>query len=228
METLGGETLARFLGVLVVNLLLSGDNAVVIALAVRELEGNVRRRAVFWGATGAVALRLVFAAVVTFLLRVPLLQAAGGVLLVWIAWRLVEDAPGDEAGVEAGGAMWQAVRIIIVADVVMSLDNVIALVGVSGGDLWLLAVGLALTVPLVIWGSTLLSAVMTRFRWLVYAGAGLLVYVAAEMVLDDRIVEEVLGGSMRGAKTVVELLCAAVFVAYFSRRDRRAKRPTKD
>lgn len=168
LEFLNGELLARFLGVLAIDLILSGDNAVVIALAVRQLEGKARRRAIFFGATGAVALRLLFAAVVTFLLRIPLLRAVGGILLLWISWRLTADDAGkDESDVQAGGSIKQAVGVIIVADVVMSFDNVVALVGVSGGNLWLLVFGLALTIPLIIWGSTLLSRLMDRFWWLV-------------------------------------------------------------
>jgi YjbE family integral membrane protein len=165
-DLLSSGALARFVGVLAVNLLLSGDNAVVIALAVRRLKGATRRRAVLLGAGGAVALRLVFAVVVTFLLEIPLLQAVGGALLFWIAWQLAEGDPEEEAGerVRAGGGLWQAVRIIIVADVIMSLDNVIALVGVSGGNLLILGFGLLLTIPLVVWGATLLSSLLDLSR----------------------------------------------------------------
>ena len=107
--------------------------------------------------------RLFFAAIVTYLLQTPLLQAVGGALLLWIAWKLVHDSLGnEESKVQAGGNIWEAVRIIIIADVVMSLANVIALVGVSGGNLWLLVFGLALTIPLTIWGSTVLSALLDR------------------------------------------------------------------
>src|ERR671916_2872415 len=148
MEFLNGEILARFLGVLGVDLLLAGDNAVVIAMAARNLEGSNRRKAIILGAGGAVVLRLIFAAIITYLLLIPFLQAAGGLLLLWIAWKLVnEDHGGEEEEVQAGESQWEAIRIIILADVVMSLDNVIALVGVSEGDLLLLATGIALTIP---------------------------------------------------------------------------------
>jgi YjbE family integral membrane protein len=154
---------ARFLGILAIDLILSGDNAVVIALAVRQLKGDTRRKAIILGATGAVLLRLFFAAIVTFLLQIPLLQAVGGALLLWVAWKLVHDSPGGEENeVQAGGNLWEAIRIIIIADVVMSLDNVVALVGVSGGTWRFSCSASVLTIPLIIWGSTLLSALLDR------------------------------------------------------------------
>ena len=175
--------------VLTVNLILSGDNAVVIAMAARSLEGGQRRQAIVWGAVGAVVLRLVFAAVITFLLKIPFLQVVGGLLLLWIAWNLVQDEDDDEDKVEAGQSAWEAIRIIIVADAVMSLDNVIALVGAAKlhgeVDFWLIVIGLATTVPLVIFGAALLTSLLNRFPILVYAGAGLLVYIAVEMFFAD-------------------------------------------
>jgi len=226
-EFLSGELFARFLGILAIDLILSGDNAVVIALAVRQLKGDTRRKAIILGATGAVLLRLFFAAIVTFLLQIPLLQAVGGALLLWVAWKLVHDSPGEEEDdeVQAGGNLWEAIRIIIIADVVMSLDNVIALVGVSGGNLALLVFGLALTIPLIIWGSTLLSALLDRWRWLVYVGAGILVYVAVEMLFEDRVVHGFIGDSLQNLETVIALAGTAVFLALawlWARRESRS------
>jgi YjbE family integral membrane protein len=192
LEFLNAEWFARLLGVLGVDLILAGDNAVVIALAVRNLQGRNRRVAVILGALGAVVLRLIFAAIVSYLLLIPFLQVAGGLLLFWIAWKLIKEDPGEEAEVQAGESQWEAIRIIILADVVMSLDNVIALVGVSGGDLLLLATGIALTIPLVIFGSALLTSLLDRFPILVYAGAGLLVYIAVEMMFADAALHEYL------------------------------------
>ncbi|HSK99859.1 MAG TPA: TerC family protein [Rubrobacteraceae bacterium] len=220
---MSGELFARFLGVLAIDLILSGDNAVVIALAVRQLEGKTRRRAIFWGATGAVALRLFFAAIVTYLLKIPFIQAVAALLLVWIAWKLLYDIPGgdDEEGeegeegeVEAGGSVWEAIRIIIVADAVMSLDNVVALVGISGGNLWLLVFGLALTIPLIIWGSTILSSLMDRFPWLVYIGSGILIYVAVEMFFKDRIIEDYVSETIHGIEWMIGLALTALFIAF--------------
>lgn len=212
-EFLSAEILLRFLGVLGIDLILSGDNAVVIALAVRQLEGKTRRRAIFWGAMGAVGLRLIFAAVVTYLLLIPFLQAVAALLLVWIAWRLLfqEDEHED---VEASTSIWGAIRIIIVADVIMSLDNVVALVGVSGGNLWLLVFGLLLTIPLIIYGSQILSTLMDRLPWLVYLGSGILVFVAIEMFLEDNIIHDFLSGAITSRGWIFGIVGAAAFISY--------------
>ena len=189
MDFMTGEWLGRLVGVLVVNLILSGDNAVVIAMAARTLEGANRRRAIIWGAAGAVALRLVFAAIITFLLEIPFLQVVGGLLLIWIAWKLIHESEPEEGKVEAGQSAWDAIRIIIVADAVMSLDNVIALVQAARIDgqvsVSLLVIGLATTIPLVVFGAALLTSLLNRFPILVYLGAALLVYLAVEMFFSD-------------------------------------------
>jgi YjbE family integral membrane protein len=177
--------------VLTVNLILSGDNAVVIAMAARSLQGAQRRKAIIWGAAGAVVLRLIFAAIISYLLEIPFLQVVGGLLLLWIAWKLVHDETEEgEEKIEAGQSAWQAIRIIIVADAVMSLDNVIALVGAAriGGEIVpsLLVIGLATTIPLVVFGAALLTSLLDRFPILIYAGAALLVYIAVEMFFADK------------------------------------------
>ena len=221
---MNGEILARFLGVLGVDLLLAGDNAVVIAMAARNLEGSNRRKAIILGAGGAVVLRLIFAAIITYLLLIPFLQVAGGLLLLWIALKLVNEDPNEEEKVQAGESTWEAVKIIILADVVMSLDNVIALVGVSGGNLLLLAAGIALTIPLVIFGSALLTSLLSRFPILVYAGAGLLVYIAVEMLFQDVFLHDYLE-PLANLEWLIGLGTAAVFTAIawlWVRRTRKA------
>jgi YjbE family integral membrane protein len=186
--------------VLIVNLILSGDNAVVIAMAARRLQGSQRRQAILWGAAGAVILRLIFAAIISYLLAIPFLQVVGGLLLLWIAWKLVheeaEEGEEEEGKIQAGQSAWEAIRIIIVADAVMSLDNVIALVGAAriGGEInfSLLVIGLATTIPLVIFGAALLTSLLDRFPILIYAGAALLVYIAVEMFFADRVLHHYL------------------------------------
>ena len=204
--------------VLAVNLILSGDNAVVIAMAARSLQGSQRRQAIIWGAVGAVALRLVFAAIISFLLEIPFLQVAGGLLLIWIAWKLVLDEAEEEGEekIEAGQSAWQAIRIIIVADAVMSLDNVIALVGAArlGGEVnfWLLIIGLATTVPLVVFGAALLTSLLDRFPILIYAGAALLIYIAVEMFFADQVLHHYLE-PLVSIEWIIGLGAAAIFTA---------------
>jgi YjbE family integral membrane protein len=205
--------------VLTVNLILSGDNAVVIAMAARSLHGSQRRQAIIWGAAGAVALRLVFAAIISFLLEIPLLQVAGGLLLIWIAWKLVLDDVEDEDGedkIEAGQSALEAIRIIIIADAVMSLDNVIALVGAArlGGEVnwWLMGIGLGTTIPLVIFGAALLTSLLDRFPILVYAGAALLIYIAVEMFFADEVLHHYLEPFV-SIEWIIGLSAAAIFTA---------------
>ena len=203
--------------VLTVNLILSGDNAVVIAMAARSLQGNQRRQAIIWGAAGAVALRLIFAAIISFLLEIPFLQVAGGLLLIWIAWKLVHDEVEEgEEKIEAGQSAWQAIRIIIIADAVMSLDNVIALVGAArlGGEVnwWLMGIGLGTTIPLVIFGAALLTSLLDRFPILVYAGAALLIYIAVEMFFADEVLHHYLEPFVH-IEWIIGLSAAAIFTA---------------
>lgn len=210
------ELLGAFIGVLVIDLILSGDNAVVIALAVRNLQGNVRRRAIQLGVAAAIGLRIIFALIVSFLVQLPFLQVVGGLLLVYVSWQLVK--PEDkEADVKPGSGLWQSVKIIAVADAVMSLDNVIALVAISRnpeGDprVWLVALGIVLTIPIIIFGATILSDLMSRFPWIVYAGAALLVYVAVELMFDDKLgVVQSFAHATEGYHEITALAAAAIF-----------------
>ena len=175
---------SALLSIIIINIVLSGDNAVVIAMATLRLETRQRKKAIFWGTFGAVGLRVALTAVAAMLLTVPYIQAVGGFLLTWIAVKLLaEDESGEDK--EAPGSMAQAIRTIIIADFLMSLDNVLAVAGASGGNLPLLIIGLMLSIPLVVWGSTFLSQLMRKWPWLVGLGAGLLGFTAGEMLLKE-------------------------------------------
>jgi YjbE family integral membrane protein len=181
------EFWARWLSIVILDLTLAGDNALVIALAVRTLPRKQQFWGRVWGSIGAVALRLLFITLVTYLLKIPLLQFAGGVLLIWIALKLVrQEAGGEGEGhVRQGTSLFEAIWIIIVADVVMSLDNVLAVAGAAHGNLVLVVFGIALSLPLVVWGSGLLARLMVRYPWIIWLGGGILGYVAGEMMLKD-------------------------------------------
>lgn len=215
MDIFSGEIVTRFLGILLIDLILSGDNAVVIALAVRSLEGETRRKAIFWGAFGAIALRLLFAGIVTYLLLVPFLPAVAALLLIWVAWKLLFQAQEDHSNVKSGASFWQAVRIIVVADVIMSLDNVVALVGVADGNFWLILVGILITIPLIIYGARILSSLMDRLPWLIYLGSGILIFVAYEMFVGDPIIHGILEGSfLVNQERLIAIFLALVFIAF--------------
>ena len=191
---------ARWLSIVILDLTLAGDNALVIAMAVRTLP----RRQMFWGrvwgSLGAVALRLAFIAIITYLLKIPLLQFAGGLLLIWIALKLVRQSADEEDGqgpARHGTSMLEAVWIIIVADLVMSLDNVLAVAGAAHGNLVLVVFGISLSLPLVVWGSGILARLMVRYAWIIWLGGGILGYVAGEMMLKDFWVAAWLGEATR-------------------------------
>jgi YjbE family integral membrane protein len=176
-----------------IDLLLAGDNAVVIALAVRSLPGRQQWWGRIWGTLGAIVLRILFLFIITFLLSVPLLKLVGGLVLIWIAFKLVRPQEEEHGHVREGGSLLEAVWIIMVADVTMSLDNVLAVAGAAGGDRALLIFGIMISLPLVVFGSGVISWMISRWIWIVWLGGGILGYVAGEMMVSDAIVRGWLG-----------------------------------
>lgn len=182
--------LQKLISIIVVDLVLSGDNAVVIGMAARSLSPDDRKRAIVWGGAGAVVLRIVFTVLAALLLDVPLIQAAGGVLLIWIAIRLVTpEAEVDVAQIARADTFAAAVRTIVLADVVMSLDNILAVGGASEGNLVLLIFGLALSIPILLFGSNLVARILQRYPWLLLIGVLVLIHSAIAMVAHDRWIE---------------------------------------
>ncbi|PSC06763.1 hypothetical protein SLNSH_02915 [Alsobacter soli] len=178
------QTLLSILQIIWIDLLLSGDNAVVIAMACRSLPPRKRRLGVLLGAGAAVGLRIVFALVISWLLDVPLLGAVGGGLLFWIAVKLVLGDEGEHA-VSESETLWGAVRTIAIADAVMSLDNVVAIAAASDGNAALFIFGLLVSIPLIVVGSTLLMALIARFPIFVWGGAALLGWIGGAMIATD-------------------------------------------
>jgi YjbE family integral membrane protein len=187
------EFWGRLLEIGILNMLLSGANAVVIALAVRALPRRQRLLGQLGGTLGAVVLRLLFVSVISMLLRVPLLRLVGGLLLIWIAYRLVRPVAEAEAGSRHAASFWESVWIIVVADITMSLDNVLAVAAAAHGDMLLVTLGIAMSVPIVVWGSGVLAGLMNRYPWIIWAGGGLLGYVAGDMLLEDPLLVDWLG-----------------------------------
>ena len=209
------EFWARVVGIIVIDLTLAGDNALVIALAVRTLPKRQQFWGRIWGTAGAVGLRLLFIALATILLRVPFLQLAGGLALLWIAFKLVRQQGGAEAAeghVRHGSSLREAVWIIIVADAVMSLDNVLAVAAAAHGDMTLVVFGIALSLPIVVWGSGLLAALMNRFMWIIWLGGGILGYVAGEMILKEPKLDRLIDHATPGIG-LLPLLPAVIIVA---------------
>ncbi len=214
MDLTSGAFWAALGSIILANVVLSGDNAVVIALAARSLPPHQQKKAIFWGSGAAIVMRIVLTLIAVEMLKWPWLKVIGAVLLVYIGVSLLLEDDGDgEGGHEAGG-MLAAIRTILVADLVMSLDNVLAVAAAAKGDTLLLVVGLAVSIPLIIFGSTLLLKVMERFPIIITLGAALLGFLAGEMLLTDPAVtarfgelshEVVNGAGALGAVLVVGL-----------------------
>jgi YjbE family integral membrane protein len=168
-----------------INIILSGDNAVVIAMAARTLPAEQQKRAVLFGSGAAVVLRIALTAVAARLLATPYLQILGGALLLWIGAKLLIDEEDGHAHGPAEGGLFSAIRTILIADLVMSLDNVIAVAAAAKGDMLLLIIGLGLSIPLVIFGSSLMIKLMERFPAIVWLGAGLVGWVGGETISSD-------------------------------------------
>ena len=173
------------LQIIYINILLSGDNAVVIALACRDLPPKQRRWGIIWGAAGAIVLRIVLTIFAVTLLELPWLKVVGGVLLLWIGIKLIIQEEGDDHSVQASERLWSAVRTVIVADLVMSVDNVLGVAAAAKGSVPLLVFGLVVSIPLVIAGSQIILKLIERFPIIILAGGGLLGWIAGKMLVED-------------------------------------------
>ncbi len=204
-----------------VNIILSGDNAVVIALAARSLPPQQQKKAVFWGAGAAVILRIILTIFAVALLTLPWLKLVGSLLLFWIGVKLLIPQEGDD-NIRASDQLLSAIKTILIADLVMSLDNVIAVAAAAGGSYVLLILGLAISIPLVVFGATLLIKLMERFPVIITLGAGLIGWVAGEMLVADGALKgwfTSLGMEYRGEEPYVsglsvELIAAAIGFAF--------------
>lgn len=182
------ETTAEFflslLNIIFLDLVLAGDNA--IGLAARNLPPQPQKKAILYGTGGAVILRIIATILVVWLLNIPWLLLVGGILLVIIAYKLLADDNSDHSQIKAGQSLGGAIRTIIVADAAMGLDNVIAIAGASKHNTLLVVIGLLISVPIVVWGSTLFIKLINRFPWIIYVGAAVLAYTASSMITDER------------------------------------------
>lgn len=184
MDVMSLDFWSTLLSIIFIDLILAGDNAIVIGMAARRLPKEQQKKAILGGTLGAIIIRVIATVLVVYLLKVPGLLVVGGFLLLWIAYKLLiqEDEHGD---IKAGNTIWASIRTIIIADAAMGLDNVIAVAGAAHGNLLLVVIGLLISIPIVVWGSTLFIKLMDTIPWIVYVGSGVLAYTAAKMITHE-------------------------------------------
>ena len=226
MDLFSTQFLSALFAIVVIDLVLAGDNAIVIALAARSLPADLRRRAIIWGTAGAIGVRAVMSLAVVALLKIPGLQATGGLLLVWIAYRLlvpVDKSAGEAAGKPSAAGFWPAIRTIVMADAVMGLDNVLGVAGAAQGSFLLVILGLLISVPIVVWGSTLILSLVDRYPAIIYLGAGVLAWTAAVMLVHEPLLKDWLAAQPWLDWAVYALVIGGVLLAGFLRNRARQR-----
>ena len=183
MDFLTGEFISGLLAIIMIDLVLAGDNAILIGLAARKLPKEQQKKVIIWGAVGAIVIRIIATLLVVWLLEVPGLHLIGGLLLVWIAYKLLIDE--EEHDVKPADSMWAAIKTIIIADALMGLDNVLAVAGASHGNFLLVVIGLLVSIPVVMYGSTLILKLIERFPFIIIIGAGILGWTASKMIVAE-------------------------------------------
>jgi YjbE family integral membrane protein len=215
MEMTGmSDAIIALTQIMFINVILSGDNAVVIALACRRLSPAHQKKAFIWGSAGVVVLMVVLTIFVVYLLSLPYLEIVGSLLLLWIGIKLlVAEDDGGEDGVAQKDTLSAAIRTIIIADMIMSLDNVLAMAAAAKGHTWMLIAGLVVTVPVILFGSALLMKLMERFPVFVLVGAALIGWVAGEMIVTDPAIKDWVDANMASLHTIAPIACASLVIA---------------
>ncbi|QRG66027.1 TerC family protein [Brevibacillus choshinensis] len=199
---------SSLLVIITINIVLSGDNAVVIAIACRKLAFAQRKKAILWGTFLAVIVRVIATVLAVYLLKIPYLYLVGGLVLLWISYKLLKEEDEDNQ-IESSDDMVQAVKTIVVADVMMGLDNVLAIAGAANGNIVLIVLGLIISIPLMVFGSQLILKAMERYTWLVYLGSAVLAWAAANMITNEEVIADWLL-KWAGLETVIKLILVAL------------------
>ena len=206
--------------IIIINIVLSGDNAIVIGMAAHRLPPRQRRIAILFGGIVAVVLRIILTAIAALLLRITGLQFVGGVLLIWIAFKLLKEEEESKEGIQIAASMREAIITILVADIIMSTDNVLGVAAASGGDLRLLVFGLVMSMAIVMWMGSLVATLINRFWWLSYVGAAVIAWTGAMMMFEDRFVTqraEWLSRSVAYVSAAVITVAVTAFAHWFHR-----------
>lgn len=195
MEFLSSAWWSALLAIILIDLVLAGDNAIVIALAARSLPPALQRKAIVWGTVGAIVVRSAMTIGVVWLLKIPGLMLVGGIALLWIAYKLIATKQdGDDAHGPAATTFWGAMKTIVIADAIMGIDNVLGVAGAAHGSFDLVVIGLLISIPIVVFGSTLVLRLVERFPSIMYIGAGVLAFTAGKMIVNEKILASVFKG----------------------------------
>lgn len=184
MDFFSVEFFTALLAIVVTDLVLAGDNAIVIGLAARKLPKDQQKKAIIWGTVGAIIIRAIATLVVVYLLNIPGLHLIGGLLLLWIAYKFISDEDSQD-DVKSGETLWDAIRTIIIADAAMGIDNVLAVAGAAQGNFLLVIIGLLISIPVVVWGSTIILKFMEKYPVIIVIGAGVLAWTASKMIVNE-------------------------------------------
>lgn len=230
MEFFSAPWWSALLAIVLIDLVLAGDNAIVIALAARNLPPHLKTKAILWGTVGAIVVRSFMTIGVVWLLKIPGLMLVGGLGLVWIAYQLLADDDGDKHSDPMANTFWGAMKTIIVADALMGVDNVLGVAGAAHGAFDLVIIGLLISVPIMVFGSSVVLKLVDRFPIIIQAGAAVLAYTAAKMVVGEPLLNGVFGdakavltGVQQAARWGVELLAVVGVLAAGTWRKRRAQ-----
>lgn len=187
MEFLSAPWWSALLAIILIDLVLAGDNAIVIALAARSLPPHLQKKAIVWGTVGAIVVRSAMTVGVVWLLKIPGLMLVGGLALVWIAYKLIADDGGDDHDGPVATTFWGAMKTIVIADAIMGVDNVLGVAGAAQGSFDLVVIGLLISIPIVVFGSTLVLKLVERFPVIMYIGAGVLAFTAGKMIVNEKL-----------------------------------------
>lgn len=221
MEFLSAEFFSMLFSIIIIDLVLAGDNAIVIGLASRNLPKEQQKKAIIFGTVGAIAIRAVATIFVVWLLKTPGLHLIGGIILVWIAYKLLIGEE-EEGNIKSSSSLFGAIRTIVIADVMMGLDNVLAVAGAAQGHTGMVVLGLFISIPLVVWGSQVIIKLMDRFPFLIYIGAGVLAYTSAKMMLSESFILPFFNENPVVKWIVIAAIVAGVLISGKIRKDRQA------
>jgi YjbE family integral membrane protein len=215
MDIFTGEFLVALLSIIMIDLVLAGDNAIVIGMSAKNLPEHHRKKAIIWGTAGAVVIRVLATLAIVWILKIPGLQLVGGLILIWIAYKLL-IADGDAGNHKASSNLWSAIGTIVVADTIMGLDNVLAVAGAAGSSnhsFILVVLGLIISIPIMVWGSTLFVKLIDKYPIIIYIGSGVLAFTAARMITHEPFLKDFFEANLIIAYTMIIVVTIGVIAA---------------